>query len=721
MRQITQKLKSGQMQVIEVPIPALQDGSILVRNHYSLVSAGSERSTVKTARKGYIGKAKERPQQVKQVVDVLKAQGPVQTYRSVMKKLDSYSPLGYSCSGEVIAVDSDTSAYAIGDLVACGGVGVASHAEVVSVPVNLCVKLGHNADLAQSAYNTLGAIALQGIRQADIRLGESCAVIGLGLLGQLTALLLKAAGVRVVGIDIDQRMVDLGARNCLDLALNRKHYGIENRIIDFTRGIGCDATIITAATDSLDPINFAGAISRKKGTIVIVGEVPAGFDREPHFYKKELELKMSCSYGPGRYDPVYEEKGVDYPIAYVRWTENRNMQAFQELIYSKKIDISHLTTHIFKLEEAPAAYDIILAKSEPYLGILLEYDASKQIDLNERKFDLKLSAMSHEPSVVNIGFIGAGSYAYSHLLPNIPKNKDILLKGVLTKKGTSSRSVAEQYGFDFCTTNYKDIIENDKINTVFIATRHDSHANYVIKGLKAGKHVFVEKPLCLTIEQLEEIAGLLVQYSKRNKQKLLMVGYNRRFSPLIRKIKKELGDAPMAMTYRVNAGAMLKESWIQDPEYGGGRIIGEICHFVDTLTFLSGSLPVSVYANSMADPNNLNDTLNVTLTYQNGSIGTISYLANGDKSVPKERIEVFSHGRVAIVDDFKELSIYANGKKQRKRHLSQDKGQKEEVKQFISAVSRGAAELIPFTEIYNTSLVTFKIHASIQTGESIKI
>ena len=721
MRQITQKLKSGQMQVIEVPIPALQDGCILVQNHYSLVSAGTESSTVKTARKGYLGKAKERPQHVKQAVDVLRTQGPVQTYRAVMKKLDSYSPLGYSCSGEVIAVGSDTTGYAIGDLVACGGVGAASHAEVVNVPVKLCVKLEQDADLAKSAYNTIGAIALQGVRQADVRLGENCAVIGLGLLGQLTALLLKAAGIRVVGIDIDQNMVDIGARHCLDLALNRKHYGIENRIFEFTKGLGCDAAIITAASDSLDPINFAGAISRKKGTIVLVGEVPAGFDREPHFYKKELHVKMSCSYGPGRYDPVYEEKGVDYPVAYVRWTENRNMQAFQELICSKKIDVSHLTTHIFKLDEAPAAYDIILAKSEPCLGILIEYDASKQTDLKERKFNLQSSASSREVVAVNIGFIGAGSYAQSHLLPNVPKNSDVLLKGVMTNTGTSSRSVAERFGFEFCTTDYKDIIENDEINSVFIATRHDSHAHYVVKALKAEKHIFVEKPLCLKIEQLEEIAGLLVQYSKRNKQKLLMVGYNRRFSPFVRKIKRELGEAPMAITYRVNAGAILKESWIQDPEFGGGRVIGEICHFVDTLTFLSGSLPVSVYANSMADPNNLNDTLNVSLTFQNGSIGTISYFANGDRRVPKEHIEVFSHDQVAIIDDFKELTIYANGKKQRRRLLSQDKGQKEEVKQFVNAVSKGIAEIIPFTEIYNTSLVTFKIIASIQTGESIKI
>jgi predicted dehydrogenase/threonine dehydrogenase-like Zn-dependent dehydrogenase len=719
MRQVVQKLQNGQLQVIEVPIPPVQKGFLLIQNHYSLISAGTESSTVKTARKGYIGKAKERPQQVKKVVDVLKSQGPVQAYRAVTKKLASYSPLGYCCAGEVIGVPSDAAGYAIGDLVACGGVGLASHAEIVSVPTNLCVKLEKDANLAQAAYITLGAIALQGFRQADIRLGENCAVIGLGLLGQLTALILKAAGMRVIGIDVDSTMVDVGAKHCLDLALNREQPGIEDLIFNFTGGIGCDAAIITAASDSLDPINLAGAVSRKKGTIVVVGDVPTGFDREPHFYKKELQVKMSCSYGPGRYDPVYEEKGVDYPIAYVRWTENRNMQAFQNLIYSKRIDVSYLTTHTFNLEEAPAAYDMILAQSEPYLGILIEYNATKKVDFENRKISIKPPTSSLQPSSVCIGFIGAGSYAQSHLLPNIPKNLNITCKAIMTKTGINSRSVAERYGFDFCTTHEKDVIQNDEIDTVFILTRHDSHAYYVTKALNAGKHVFVEKPLCLKIEELEDIRKCY-ELSNSSCQQLL-VGYNRRFSPFIQKIRKELGEGPLAMSYRVNAGAIPKESWIQDLEFGGGRVIGEVCHFVDTLTFLCGSLPVSVYANAMADPSNNNDTINVTLTYENGSVGTIAYFANGDKSLPKERIEVFSHGAVAIVDDFRKLTVYTNGKKNRKTLLSQDKGQKEEIRQFFQAILNGVAELIPFKEIYNTSLVTFKINDSIQSGERIQI
>jgi threonine dehydrogenase-like Zn-dependent dehydrogenase len=377
MQQLTQKLKTGSICITEVPLPHPKDGYLLVRNHYSLISAGTEGGTVKTARKGYIGKAKERPEQVKQVVRTFKTQGPVQTYRAVMKKLDSYSPLGYSCAGEVIEVGSDARGFEIGDFVACGGL-TASHAEIVNVPVNLCVKLEKDADLKQAAYNTLGAIAMQGVRLADVRLGETCGVIGLGLIGQLTALLLKASAVRVIGIDVNPATVDTAQTHCTDLAFVRTANGTEENISQHTNGLGCDAVIITAASSSLDPINFAGAICRKRGTVVVVGDVPTGFDREPHFYKKELQLKMSCSYGPGRYDPVYEEKGLDYPAAYVRWTENRNMQAFQSLIQAKNIDVAFLTTHTFKLEDAPEAYDMMMAKSDPFIGILIEYDITKE-------------------------------------------------------------------------------------------------------------------------------------------------------------------------------------------------------------------------------------------------------------------------------------------------------------------------------------------------------
>jgi predicted dehydrogenase/threonine dehydrogenase-like Zn-dependent dehydrogenase len=723
MHQLTQKLKTGTIKIVEVPLPVIGNGCILVRNHYSLISAGTEGSTVKTARKGYIGKAKERPEQVRQVLQTLKMQGPVQTYRAVMKKLDSYSPLGYSSAGQVVDMGNDVKGFSIGDWVACGGL-TASHAEFVSVPMNLCVKLEPDADLRSAAYNTLGAIAMQGVRQADLRLGETCAVIGLGLLGQLTGLLLKASGVRVIGVDVNEAMVEIATDRCTDLAVVRAETGIEGRIINFTDGLGCDSVIITAASSSLDPINFAGAICRKRGTIVVVGAVPTGFDREPHFYKKELKIKMSCSYGPGRYDPMYEEKGIDYPPAYVRWTEQRNMQAFQSLIYHKKIDVGYLTTHTFRLDDAPKAYDMMMEKSESFVGILIEYDPFRNIELQKNRVQV-LSGLTRPPAEVNIGFIGAGSYAQGNLLPNIPKKPSVLLKGVLTSGGTSALSVAERFGFEFCSSNPDELLENRDINTVFIATRHNSHAKFVIKALEAGKNVFVEKPLCLNEQELNDIIELIAKGSTQkndlSNQPVLMVGFNRRFAPLTQKLKNVFPQGPLAMTYRINAGMIPPDSWIQDPEIGGGRIIGEVCHFVDYLTYINGSLPVSVYATAMNDPQNLDDVLNISLAFQNGSIGTISYLSNGDKTLPKERIEVFGFGAAAIIEDFKSITVYAGGRKKQKKLFNQNKGQKIQVHSFVNAIADGSASPIPLEEIYSATFTAFKIMESIRTGECIRL
>jgi len=711
MLQLVQKLKNGQMKTLEVPNPVLGHGMILVKNYYSLISPGTEGSTVKAARKSLLGKARQRPQQVKQVMDVLKSQGPVQTYRTVMKKLDAYSPLGYSCVGEVIAVGPDVTQFKVGDFAACGGLS-ANHAEIVAVPVNLSVKINPKSDLRQACYNTLGAIAMQGIRQADLRLGETCAVIGLGLLGQLTCCMLRASGVKVLGIDVNEDMVSMARQNSADLALLRNEPGIEGTIDQFTQGLGCDAVIITAATSSLDPINFAGNLARKKGTIVIVGDVATGFDRDPHYYRKELQVKMSCSYGPGRYDPVYEEKGIDYPPAYVRWTEKRNMQTFQDLILTEKISISYLTTHTFKLQDATQAYDLIINQKEPAIGIIIEYDHDKKHSLNETRVNLK-DFSTQLTSKLGIGFIGAGSYAQSHLLPDIPGEEKKNLIGIMTQTGTSSRSTAERFGFSFCTTKIKDILENKDINTVFIATRHDSHAQYVEQALSSEKHVFVEKPLCLNFDQLERIKST---YLKLTNRPALMVGYNRRFSPFVQKARKLASARPLAINYRINAGSIPKESWVQDMEIGGGRIVGEICHFIDTITFLCGSLPSSVYATALPDKNHCNDTVQINLKYENGSIATISYLANGNKKLPKERIEIFFHGVSIVIDDFKTMTTYVKEQKKKQRLFSQDKGQKNEVKTFLEHIKNGQPGPIPFHELYSTSAASFKAFKSIQTG-----
>lgn len=714
MKQLVQQLKNGQMEILDIPTPILGANMVLVQNHYSLISAGTEGSTVIAARKGLAGKAMDRPQQVKQVIDTLKEQGPVQTYRTVMKKLEAYSPLGYSCAGQVIRVGGEVNGFSIGDMVAFGGGGYASHAELVAVPKNLCVKVPQDADMQLAAYNTVGAIALQGIRQADLRIGETCAVIGLGLIGQLTACILQASGVQVIGIDIIPTMTDLAGKHCADLAICSTDQGLAERIEEFTYGIGVDGVIITAAAKSLEPVNMAGKIARKKARIVIVGDVPTGFDREPYYYRKELEVRMSCSYGPGRYDLNYEEKGLDYPAGYVRWTENRNMTAFQQLIHSGKIDIAYLTTHVFPFEQAQKAYDIIVNHTELFLGIILKYDISKSHE--DRAVILHKLSKATLRETVRIAFIGAGSYAMGQLLPHIPRSKNIIMDAVMTASGTSARTVAEKYGFSFCTSNEADIFDNPDINTLFIATRHNSHAEYVKKALSSGKSVFVEKPLALTQQELNNIAEII----KNNNKSSIMVGFNRRFSELTEILKGHLTqDLPIAMLYRVNAGKLQSDHWIQDKDIGGGRIIGEVCHFIDWLTFMNGSLPKAVFANVMESSSA--DTITVNLYFQNGSIGTICYFCNGSKSVGKEYIEVYQAGQTGIIRDFKVLEIHGTGKPMKKKLLSQNKGQKSMIKSFISAVQKGSIMPISFEEIYAVTHASFKILDSLSTNSSVSL
>jgi predicted dehydrogenase/threonine dehydrogenase-like Zn-dependent dehydrogenase len=706
MNQLTQKLGSGDMVIQEIPYPQVGEGMVVVKNHYSIISAGTEGSTVQAARKSLIGKAKERPQQVKQVLDVLKKQGFVQTYRAVKKKLDAYSPLGYSCAGEVIEVGEGVTELQVGDLVACAGAGYANHAEVVAVPVNLTVKLSDRVDLKDAAYNTLGAISMQGVRQADLRLGETCVVIGLGLLGQLACLILKASGINVIGVDISENAVKHANDNAVvDYGWARNTAGIEDKILRATNGHGADAVIIAAATSSLDPVNFAGAVARKKGKVIILGAVPTGFDRDPHYYRKELELKMACSYGPGRYDLNYEEKGIDYPVAYVRWTEKRNMEAFQELIAKKRINIAYLSTHEFAFEEAPKAFDLVVNKTEPFIGIVLKYDASKTQSKEAVVLEKK------EPiDGLNVSFIGAGSYAQGNLLPNIPDNAKVQRIGVLTNNGTTSKRVAEKFKFGFCATKEEDIL-NDKTNTLFIATRHDSHGPYVLKGLRANQHIFVEKPLCLNEAEMEEIEA-----AQKESGKALMIGFNRRFSPLSQEVKKKFGNGPMSMIYRVNAGSIPADNWIQDLEIGGGRIIGEVCHFIDYLTFMNGSLPVKVAATALPDPLGLNDTVNIMIQFENGSTGVIGYYANGSKELPKEYIEIYSSGSTAIIEDFKRLQIYGKGNPTKKKLFNQNKGQKEMVQAYFDHLLKDGSSAIPQKEIFAVMHATFRVLHSIENG-----
>ena len=715
MKQLTHKLLDGSMAVVDVSAPLGGIGQIIVRNSFSLISAGTEGSTVSTARKGLVGKAKERPQQVKQVVETLQQQGPVQTYRAVMKKLDSYSPLGYSSAGTVLDVGSGVRALSVGDLVACAGAGYANHAEIIAVPENLCVKLPVGANLCHAAYNTLGAIALQGVRQADLRVGETCVVIGLGLLGQLACLILRGSGVRVVGLDIKARAVELARRHCADEALTIDTPGLEGVVDELTDGIGADAVIITAATSSLLPVNLAGRLLRKRGTVVIVGDVPTGFDREPDYYRKELSLRMSCSYGPGRYELGYEEKGLDYPPAYVRWTENRNMQAFQHLVHSRAIDIDYLTTHRFSIDQAPAAYDLIVNKAEEFLGIVLEYESATEVERGPI-FLRRTGAARAVPGRLGVSFIGAGSYAMSHLLPNLPRHGSIAMNGVMTSTGTSSRSVGEKYEFAYVTSRLEDILNDEETGAIFIATRHDTHYEYVKAALAAGKHVFVEKPLCLTESQLYEISEVW-----RASDRILMVGFNRRFSPFAESLRTRLGSGPASLVYRINAGKIPPNTWIQDPELGGGRIIGEVCHFVDFMVAMSGAVPTTVNTTAMKDPQGLEDTVAINLGFANGSVGSICYVANGPKSLPKEYIEVYRSGQAGIIRDFKDMEIFSGKGTIKKRLLNQDKGQTAMVEKFIGSILRGDPCPIPFDETFAATLATLKAIECLRTGQTAKL
>ncbi len=778
MKLLAQKLLDGKMAVEEVPVPLLGPGMILVRNHYSLVSPGTEGTTVRSARKSLLAKAKERPKEAKAVLEMFRRQGAAATYRAVMKKLDAYSPLGYSCAGEAIAIGEGVEGFVVGDLVACAGVGYANHAEVVAVPKNLCVKLRPNADLRDAAFNTLGAIALQGTRQADLRIGETCAIIGLGLLGRLAAELMKASGVRTFGIDVESAAVESArAANACEAVWRRDEPALASEIFARTDGLGVDAVIIAAGTASLDPVNFAGEIARKRGRVVMLGAAPTGFDRDPFYYRKELELRMACSYGPGRYDLGYEERGEEYPAAYVRWTENRNMAAFQKLLAQKRISVSALTTHEFPFDESPKAYDLILKREEPFLGVLLKYDVKNDADFSpicvfkaedaqfgqngttlsdaannaeeEKRTEGRKNASGVSDrflvrtlpaSTLGVGFIGAGSYAQGNILPNLPKRTDVARVAVLTNGGATSKRVAEKFRFQYCVSKPEDALQNADVDLVFVATRHDSHAKYAVEALKNGKNVFVEKPLCLTLDELGEIrrtlteVGALDGETGKKEEKVddgkgetgtppsLTVGFNRRFAPLAVEMKRKLTvGAPTSAIYRVNAGAIPVDSWIQDVKLGGGRVLGEVCHFVDFLSWLNSSLPCAVFATATPDPKALNDVLSVSLRFENGSIGAIHYFSNGSKGLAKERVEVFQGGATYLLDDFCRLETYSATGERQVRKNRQNKGQKEMLAALFDSLSNGNGGPIPLRDALRETLACFAILESLKSRREIEL
>lgn len=712
MLQVVQYQKDGNISLEEMPIPQCPEGGVLVRNINSLISAGTERTSVTNTQSSLLQRAKKQPEQVKLVMDFLKKEGIMSTISRVRSKLDSYKNLGYSSAG--IVVESRCDEFKPGDRVACAGAGFAVHAEVVAIPRNLVVKIPDGVEFEEAAYTTLGSIALQGVRQADMRLGETVAVIGLGLLGQLAVQMLKASGCIVIGMDINESLFEKAREYGCDYLCLSNPDNIRN-IVAFTGGLGCDAVILAASTGSNEPVEMALKITRKKGKIVVLGAVGMNLPRSP-FYEKEIDFRISCSYGPGRYDDNYEINGNDYPPAYVRWTENRNMQAVLELIRSGKLDVRSMTTHTYQLNDAGKAYGLITGKSdEKYLGILLHYPDRpealiKQVVLRKDSSPLK---------DIRLGFIGSGTFAQGYLLP-VLQESGIEMHIVSTATSVNALTAAKKFGFKTGTTDSKSIIDDKDINLVFCATKHDSHAEYVAGSMKAGKAVFVEKPLATDRQQLDEIDTIHNESNGR-----LMVGYNRRFSKPFTDIKKFFGSRrqPMIISYRVNAGKLPLSHWVYSENQGMGRIIGESCHFIDCLVYLTGSVPVRVFAEcisgSSEDQHNSDNTI-ITIKFSDGSVGTVQYISNGDSSVPKEYCEVFCEDSAAIMTNFTEV-VYARGGKTNKTGYDGKKGHKEEVTAMINALSKGLEMPIPYNQLRNVSLVTFAVLDSLDTGMPVNL
>jgi predicted dehydrogenase/threonine dehydrogenase-like Zn-dependent dehydrogenase len=720
MKAVLQDLKSGKVSVTDVPPPALQPGGVLVRVRRSLISIGTERAVIALAKKTPIGKAQERPDLARKVLNKAKQEGYWNTYKVVRNLIASPIPLGYSCAGEVIEVGADAGEYKVGDRVACAGLNFANHAEIDYVPRNLAAKMPAELAYDDACFVTLGAIAMQGVRLAELQLSERVVVLGLGLVGQIALQIARCNGARILAYDLDPAKVELA----MQLGA---HQGVSDpgalrpAVAAFTDGAGADAVLVCAATKSDRPLGDAAEISRLKGRVVVVGDVGMSIKRRPYF-EKELSLIVSRSYGPGRYDPAYEIHGRDYPLPYVRWTEQRNMQSFLELMASGDIAVSPLVTHRYPIEEVEPAYELVTGeRDERAIAILIEYDAA---DVPARRVTMssRPPAVGSPKDVVRLGVIGAGQFAKAVLLPAFASDSKVSIEAVCTATGLTSRKVAESYKARYCTSDASEVIADESIDAVLIATRHDQHAGLVQDALRAGKAVFVEKPLAISGDALAEVARTIRSLDNPR----LMVGFNRRFAPLAVKCHRSFANRqyPLFVSYRVNAGTFPPDSWVFDPVHGGGRILGEVCHFIDTIAFLTDSLPERVHAEEIRyslEPAHRRDSVTITLRMQDGSVGTIHYLADGDPGLAKEYFEVFGGQRAALLDNFRTLTMHAGNKRKRQRLMNQAKGHAEEVAAFLRAVRTGEPMPMPIDTILGVSAATFAVHRSLDTGAPVDV
>jgi len=713
-RQLIQSYRTGEMEVAEVPPPAAREGGAVVRTVRSLVSAGTEKMVVDLARKSLVGKARARPDLVRKVLDTARKQGVWNTLQKVRTKLDTPIPLGYSSAGVVTEVGPRGGELRVGDRVACGGAGYANHADYSFVPRNLMARIPEGVAMEEAAFATVGAIALQGVRQAAPTLGERVAVLGLGLIGQLTVQLLRANGCRVLGFDPNPARARLAVELGADAAVSEN---LEDEAERFSRGRGLDAVVVAASSPDAGPLAQAGEIARLRGRIVVVGLVKMEIPRSL-YYRKELDLRMSMSYGPGRYDPDFEERGFDYPLAHVRWTEQRNLEAFLDLVADGSLRLGPLVTHRFAIDRALEAYDLISAGKEPFLGVLLEYGADDEAPVRPpRRVELASRPLGRDR--VRVGLVGAGGFAQSVLLPALKDAGGADYAAIASAGGTTARRIGEQYGFRVATADADEVIAHPEVDAVFVLTRHDLHAPLAVRALEAGKHVFTEKPLCLAPEELDDLTK-----AREASPGDVMVGFNRRFAPLVTALGEHFAGRthPLVMHYRVNAGFIPPEHWVHDPREGGGRILGEACHFVDLCQHLAGAPPTRVFAECIAGDTRYrgDDNVAITLRFADGSIATVLYTAVGDARQGKEYLEVFGEGRMATLDDFRELRLCADGRTTRQRSASQDKGFREEMRRFLEAVRTGGPMPIPFDELAATTRATLGAVESLRTGMPVE-
>ncbi len=727
MRQVLQNLRDGTTEVAEVPCPRAGRGQLLIRSTRTLVSAGTERMLVDFGKAGFIDKARQQPDKVRQVLDKIRTDGLLPTLEAVRNKLDQPLPMGYCNVGQVVEVGADVSGFAVGDRVASNG----KHAEMVAVPVNLCARVPAAVADDDAAFTVLGAIALQGIRLVQPTLGEAVVVTGLGLIGLVTVQLLKAQGCRVLGLDFDADKVALAQRfgaEVLDLKSGADPIAAAQV---FSRGRGVDAVIVTASTKSNEPMHQAALMCRRRGRIVLVGVTGLELSRAD-FFEKELTFQVSCSYGPGRYDPNYEDKGQDYPVGFVRWTEQRNFEAVLDMLAERRLEVGTLVSHRFAVDEAARAYEVV-GGSEPSLGILLQYPPASAATFVDARLARTVGLAPNAAAAVaapiadthaapksanrdaapatlgqaRISVIGSGNYAGAVLIPAF-KGAGAQFVRIASAGGASSVHLGRKFGFAGATTDTEALIADPDCNAVVVSTRHDTHADYVLRALAAGKHVFVEKPLALTSAELDRIEAATAATPDR----ILMVGFNRRFAPHVVRIKQLLASAPGPKTFMmtVNAGAIPAQHWTQDPAVGGGRLLGEGCHFVDLLRFLAASPIASHQVARLATATG--DTATVTFTFADGSIGTLHYLANGSKAFAKERLEIFAAGRVLQLDNFRRLTGFGWPGFTRMHLWRQDKGQAACAAAFVNALRTGGASPIALAELIEVSRVSIEIERS---------